>query len=118
MATAKPEGWYLDILTVEPDRLAGGERSLVLTTLFAIVIFVLLVSPRTHGTTQIIVIASGAVLAVASLAALRWAWRFDWRLAKTLPRFLRFPAFIPAHATTASSSAARRAERRKRHLTR
>ena len=118
MATSKPEGWQLDILTVEPDRLAGGERSLVLTTLFAIVIFVLLVSPRTHGAAQIAVIAGGGVLAIASLAGLRSAWRFDWMLSKTLPRFLRYPAFIPAHATTASKPAARRAERRKRHLTR
>lgn len=118
MAAPKPEGWYLDILTVEPDRLAGGERSLVLTTLFAIVIFVLLVAPRTHGVMQVVVIAGGAVLASAALAALRWAWRFDWMLSKTLPRFLRYPAFIPAHATTASSAVARRAERRKRHLTR
>ena len=118
MATAKPEGWYLEILTVEPDRLAGGERSLALTTLFAIVIFVLLVSPRTHGATQIAVIAGGAVVATAALGGLRWAWRFDWMLSQTLPRFLRYPAFIPAHATTASSPAARRAQRRKRHLTR
>jgi hypothetical protein len=118
MAASKPEGWHLDILTVEPDRLAGGERSLVLTTLFAIVIFVLLVSPRTHGAVQIAVIAGGAVLAIALLAGLRWAWCFDWMLSKTLPRFLRYPAFIPAHATTASKLAARRTERRKRHLTR
>jgi hypothetical protein len=118
MAAPKPEGWYLDILTVEPDRLAGGERSLVIATLFAIVIFVLLVAPRAHGAMQIVVIAAGAVLATGSLTVLRWAWRYDWMLGKTLPRFLRYPAFIPAHATTASSPAARRAERRKRHLAR
>ena len=118
MAAPKPEGWHLDILPVEPDRLAGGERSLVITTLFSIVIFVLLVAPRLTGAIRVVVIAAAAVIGVIAVGLLRWAWHYDCMLSKTLPRFLGYPAFIPAHATTAASPTTRRRKRRKRHLPR
>jgi hypothetical protein len=126
----KPADWFLDITPTEPPKILGGERNLVIMGAGAAALFGFMVAPKVSGSFAgvpfflvVMALALGFYLAWNLIAAI--CWRIDpwmlthgWRMDGTLPRFLKYPGHIPAHASGASSEGARYTEKRREHLKR
>lgn len=120
---AKPEGWFLDVAPTDPPRLLGGERNLVILGAAAAVLFGFQVGPHVSG--SVLGLPPFVVVAACSLgfyflwsAVVNVSWRIDPWMSRSLPRFMSYPKFIPAHACGASSPGKRYTERQRSHLKR
>ncbi len=115
-ALGKPDGWYLDMLSIAPDRAGPGERNLAVLCFGIDAAGTLALC--LHGGSPAIVIAIGGGFFVVSWLLIYRAWLFDPWLSRVYARFKRYPACILAHASSASSEMARAFERNRKHFAR
>jgi hypothetical protein len=122
-AREKPEGWFWPITPVAPPRLLGGERAPVIWSAIIAAGFGLQVAPKVTGALWWIPtgwVVAGAAIAFwfIALGVLYRCWCIDPWMSGTLFRFMRWPKFIPSHASWASSEFLRCGQRKLEHFKR
>ena len=107
-----PEGWRLDVLPIEPPRLLGGDRTLVIVGAMLSGSFTFALGAMALGGPYFVpIVVFGIVLWLGWVAAARRAWEIDPMLIRTWLRFQRYPHFIAAHSTGAVPDSKRKALR-------
>ena len=104
--SAKPDGYYLDMLDPLPPKLMGGDLTLVLIVC-ALSAGTVLMSTSTPIPTPIMLGLAVGIF-IGGTTGLRFAYHKDPHFFRVLWRFRELSAFIPAHAAIGTEDARRR----------
>jgi type IV secretory pathway TrbD component len=113
----KPDGWNVEMLSIEPEKLIVGERNVVIGAI-SVGVGVMYLGFWKFSAWWMAFAVLGIALVVVSLALIYRAWKHDPWLSNTYARFRKYPSFIPAHASIASSESLRAMYRKRAQLKR
>jgi hypothetical protein len=93
----KPEGWFVDMLSFEPQKKFGGDRSLGLASVFIplVIVFCFPLLPIPPWVTVGIAVAVHIGLRLVTLAL----WHYDKWALQVYAESMKFPEFIPSHTS-------------------
>jgi type IV secretory pathway TrbD component len=113
----KPDGWAVEMLSIEPEKLIVGERKIVIGCV-GVAAGLIIIGATKFGAYWEFFAAAGIGFFVGSMALVYRAWKHDPWLSGVYDRFRRYPSFIPSHASIASSDSQRAFYRSRKHLVR